>query len=174
MKSAFSLAVIGLLPLLLAWKAPEPSCAFVRSKHHPSAEKLVREFLKRDYAGEMLSANAWWNSAMLCPGHIPGWDTSTVIASYSIQSKRVGNTQARFSVRYDCLGTLSTDGSFEVGEGPQISEFVLRKTPFGWRIEEPVDNQHIQIDVALAHPYLTDESRRRLKTSAGNFAGKMP
>jgi hypothetical protein len=141
-KARFALLLFCAWPFLHGWTPPEDSCLFRRVKRHSYAETLLQEYLKRDFQGQFTSWSDWHASALLCPGHEPGWDSSTIVASYSIGVPRQSRETYSVPVTYQKLGAAWSDGGFEEGVERETVAFVLMRTPFGWRIVEPQQNPH--------------------------------
>ncbi|HEY9899862.1 MAG TPA: hypothetical protein V6D00_11820 [Pantanalinema sp.] len=161
--------LVGVLPLLVAWKAPENSCDFVAKPHHPDPHKLMQEYLRRDFRGDFTSANAWFDSAIMCPGHVPGWDAATIVASYSIRDSRIDRDTAHLTVDYLQLGTTWSDGGVKIDPGKRTIRFKLEKTPFGWRLENHFNNWHISLPSALGTSKIKPNDRKRLEATAARL-----
>lgn len=164
-RKRLALLLLGILtfPLLQGWTPPEESCEFQRVHAHPDAMALVREYVRRDFNGEFTSASQWFNGALLCPGHVPGWDVATIVASYSIGVARPGKGALSIPVTYRILGTTWFDSQIAEDVRRETVTFVLEKTPFGWRIVEPQQNQHVSPQTLLNAPEFSKEGRRRLQ-----------
>ncbi|MNR89313.1 hypothetical protein D3C72_202780 [compost metagenome] len=164
-RKQLALLLLGILtvPLLQGWTPPEESCEFRRVKAHPDPQALLREYLRRDFNGEFTSANQWQMGALLCPGHEPGWDSATIVASYSIGVAVPGKKVRSFPVTYQILGSTWSDGSIKEEPRRERIVFVLVQTPYGWRIAEPQQNQHLDPRTLLNEPMYSSEGRRHLQ-----------
>ncbi|MNK80770.1 hypothetical protein D3C87_1004950 [compost metagenome] len=164
-RKRLALLLLGSLtvPLLQGWTPPEESCDFQRVKAHPDPKALLREYLRRDFSGEFESASPWKMGALLCPGHGPGWDSATIVASYSIGVAPPGKKVLSFPVTYQILGATWSDGSIEEGTRRERVVFVLVQTPYGWRIAEPQQNPHVDPRMLLNAPMYSSDGRRQLQ-----------
>jgi hypothetical protein len=121
-------------------------CTIDTNRVHPDPSKLVAEFLRRDAAGQFTATNAWDASAFECPGHMPGWDGSTVITAYSLEPLSVGPDTARYTVRYQVFGSLDDDSvgvGLRILPSTELDTFVVVRTPYGWRIALPIIDPHL-------------------------------
>jgi hypothetical protein len=156
---------------------PDSTCGFVSEQHHTDAAALVKEYLRRDGAGEWLmhGATHWLATAMMCPDHRPGWDAATLVSGFDITPLTADDTSAAFEVRYSRIGPLSQDSvSFYLIEEPGIESdtFITLKTQYGWRIQTPVIHAHILPRTALdSVPRLQPRSRTRIAELIGKRAG---
>ena len=144
-------------------------CDMVATQANPQPFGLVREYLRRDEIGEFTSTSRWHEEAVTCPGHLPGWDAVTVVTASRIQSLTLGPDTARYAVTYDILGELDDDSTgpngLRVARRAELDTFVVLRTPFGWRIDMPVINPHVSLDVAHRFP-LKSHDRRVLDSLA--------
>jgi hypothetical protein len=126
---------------------------------------LLHEFVRRDAEGDFLRTNDWYGTAVMCPGHVPGWDEATLILGYQATSLEETDTLSLFEVRYEEAGTLTQDerGMF-LREEQQVTTdtFRLLKTAYGWRIESPIQHQRIMPKAALGLNRMHPASRARL------------
>jgi hypothetical protein len=90
---------------------PDSTCGLSSSADHANPAELVAEYLRRDGAGEFLRRSEWLAGALMCPGHVPGWDESTLISGHEVKALTVDDTSAAFEVRYARLGLLSQDSA---------------------------------------------------------------
>lgn len=77
----------------------------------------------------------------LCPGFQGGGDSFEVIKKFNIVKEKRGNDTVEFVVKFEKLGTITSGGS-SVGLNSFIGDvkieevkYMLRKTPYGWRID---------------------------------------
>jgi len=135
----------------------------VKDYRHPDPSGLVNEYLKRDGNGEFMQSNPWKNSALLHTMQ-PGWDQSTLISGYEIDILSIDSTRAVYDVIYHVIARISQniDGPFLIfNPNKKITRFELKNTPWGWRIAEPNQHQHILPNVIIGR--LPEEDQKKLK-----------
>ena len=121
-------------------------CGFVQAVQTWAPRELLDEYLKRDGQGDFTSEDPWLDSALTCPGHLPGWDMSTIIKEYSVAARDTLGDTVSFVVTYRTAGGLSSDNKFYPATSDskvQTATFTVIKTDWGWRIDGPQVNQHI-------------------------------
>jgi hypothetical protein len=116
-------------------------CGLLRERAHEDPALLVREYARYDALGHFLVPSAWFDGAVLCPGHVPAADSVDVIARYFIEPALVDADTALVRVRYERLGALpggavGTD-AFVSAPAELTHEFTLAETTWGWRIVQP-------------------------------------
>ena len=133
----------------------ETSCQFSKIMAHPDPRRLGDEFLLKDAAGLFLSSNAWFDGATDCPGHEPGPDTHTAIASYTTSPISSSDTLVVIAVSYQVLGEVHADAQdssvFEEHGRQLIDTLVIHRTPYGWRVRSPALWLRVLIDSAFAY-----------------------
>ena len=129
-------------------------------------EALIREYIARDGRGERLRASAWFSDRVQWPVE-PGWDESTVVASYSIERVAADSQSVRCRVVQRTLGFVSaTDSAFlTFRESPSTDTVIFQATAtsLGWRLVGPRYNPHVSLAAAIADSSLENGSRRRQK-----------
>jgi hypothetical protein len=130
----------------------EPGCGIVREDLHLAPEALIRDFVRRDRAGEFMRTSAWLERATLCPVHLGGPDTFKIASRWKI--KRAG--PRRFRVTYFIEGTVDyrqVDGKLRSFFHPvkktleEDSEVV--QTPWGWKMATPWNDAKVSAAAAL-------------------------
>ena len=142
-----------------AARRPADSVRFVE----PTA--LVREYARRDAAGESLSASFWVPSAPAWANE-PGWNAFTVIRGYSVAPAVVTGDSALVAVTYSRLGPVAHFGGpalhFVLDSATETVVFALRRTGGGWKITAPDLDKHVLIERALELKTLMDSTQRLL------------
>lgn len=149
--------------------ADSAGCGLRAVVAHPDPAVLVNQYLARDGAGEFTESSAWLNSAMACPGHAPGWDGFTLITGYEQKALAEGPDTARFMISYTRHGYLEQDSAgfvIRAEPGTERDTVVAIRTPFGWRIGDPVVEPHVLPAAALARFKLGPAERKTLTTLA--------
>ncbi|MFH2025210.1 MAG: hypothetical protein ABIK30_05215, partial [bacterium] len=135
----------------------------VKEFHHPDPGKLINEYLKRDAAGDFMRSNPWYVTAKLHPMQL-GWDQSTLISGYEIDTLLIDSTQAVYDVTYHVIARRRQNihGPYLIfGPCEKVTRFKLEKTSWGWRIAKPNQHQHILPNVIMDR--LPDEDQEKLK-----------
>lgn len=115
-------------------------------------DSLVAEFLARDGQGAFTQSNPWLDTALACPGQVPGWDGFTLVTGNSTRIISRAFDSIAVEVTYARRGFLDQDSTgFIVREAPspEVDTFVVIQTPFGWRISAPVQEPHLLKAAAL-------------------------
>lgn len=120
-----------------------PSAGMVKRDLKLDPSHLVKEYVRKDAAGEFLGTNDWWNAAVTCPDCMGGPDTFTLISGYKIRKIN----QLEFEVEYRVEGTLSNE-SFLPDKKVEKSKFALTKTRWGYKLHE-WSYQMVRADIAL-------------------------
>jgi hypothetical protein len=140
-------------------RRPSDSVRFVE----PTA--LVKEYARRDAAGEPLSASFWVPSAPAWANE-PGWNAFTVIRGYSVAPAVVTGDSALVAVTYSQLGQVAHSGGpglhFVLDSATETVVFALRRTGGGWKITAPDLDKHVLIERALELKTLMDSTQRLL------------
>lgn len=138
-----------------SWKPPsqtevraliaDPECAFQKRLLNGDPRKLIEDYLLHDFQGAYLGSESAQslNDEMLCPSHVPGFDTTYLVKGYRMAFADVGSEASTVRVEYEVVGkaTGASEGgesylAFEPGGRPLTEEFRLIHTAFGWRIDE--------------------------------------
>ena len=123
-----------------AWE--EEGCEMEKVDLKLEPEALVREFLRRDQAGDFTSSNDWLPKAVVCPGHLGGPDSSTVVSEAKVAATTSAADIANFTVTYTVLGVVSSGGAdgnqrtFDPKPETRKSAFVAIRTPSGWKLRD--------------------------------------
>jgi hypothetical protein len=129
-------------------------CEFLATRINEDAYRLVEEYVRRDSQGAFLATNRWLDSAYLCPGHLPGPDAFTAISTTTITELDRSDSLVRYFVRSTQLGDMTQDSIgfiFGPRSGTAADTFVVRQTPYGWRIESPQLPDRVSVDWILSH-----------------------
>ena len=134
---------------------------------------LVREYVKRDAAGERLGSNSWFFDAVTWEIE-PGYESYTVIRGYTVdRPKAIEGSPARITVRYDVIGWIAPVGAewvFMEQVGEEVFEFKVLRTDTGWRIDAPQIDQHVLAEVAASRPSRAPEDAARMRQLAAEAA----
>jgi hypothetical protein len=133
--------------------SPDNHCAFDSTANHSDAAGLVREYVQRDVQGAFLRSDAWFNSAVECPGHERSASDYIVVASSDVVPITESGDSARVGVRYRLLGAASPDG-YRPDLKTVTDTVKLARTRFGWRIVH-APTPHVTVDVAKKHQTFT-------------------
>lgn len=114
----------------------DTDCDFIKKMDHPDARVLVEEFVRRDSQDELMGSDPWFNSAVLCPGHEPGYDSKHVIREYSIKAEGSGPKFSTYVISYDVLGDLDASG-FRESQRIEKRQAYATQTEYGWRLSSP-------------------------------------
>ena len=158
----------------------DPECRFIRTNQVADPQALVSEYVRRTDDGQFLSRwegvqdhagpawIAWLESAVTCPGRLLLQPTPPQIAPviisgrYSVGVARLSGDRAIVPVRYHELGRLEF-GKFSVARRQHDINIVVRKTPWGWRIEYPATSQRVSVDAALSRIHLLRATQEQLE-----------
>jgi hypothetical protein len=77
-------------------------------------------------------------------------------------SARLVGDRALVPVQYHELGRLEV-GKFSAAQGEHEINVVVRKTPWGWRIDDPATSQRISVDAALSRIHLSPATQQQLE-----------
>ena len=113
----------------------ERSCDFAKVMSHLDPAVLLREQLRRDAAAELTHSQPWFDTAVDCPGHLPGPDAYTLIARYAMGPVTVSGDSAWATVTFWRLGTVwpGTD-HFQADTATVRQTVRLWHSPYGWRL----------------------------------------
>lgn len=101
--------------------------------HHPTAESLVVELVRRARTGSFDRAGDWLPTATLCPGVEPGYDTFFVLDDVRIEWLFLHTDTAVVVLHSRQLGTY--DGAFRIDVTERADTLVVLRTRAGWRFE---------------------------------------
>jgi hypothetical protein len=122
-------------------------CGLFRERAHEDPEMLVREYARYDAMGHFLTPSAWFEGAVLCPGHTRFEEAITVIARYYVEPLHVTADSALLTVHYDRLGELvpapGDSLAFVADERTVTHTFTLVPTQWGWRIVRLPRQRHV-------------------------------
>jgi len=165
-------------PSAMYWTDPE--CRFVRTNQFADPQELVSDYVRRTNDGQFVSRwegvqghpgpewIAWLESVVMCPGRLllqptpPQVAPVIIVARYSVGAARVSEDRATVQVQYQELGKLEL-GRFIAGRGQSHFDMVMRKTPWGWRINDPATPQRISVDAALSGVHLSTATQQQLE-----------
>lgn len=117
-----------------------------------SPDSLVAGYLARDDRGEFMQADPWLDSALTCPGQRPQWDGYTLVAGQTSRILSRTFDSLAVEVQYDRRGFLDPDSTglvLNASSAAEVDTFVVVQTPFGWRIDRPVQEPHLLPAAAL-------------------------
>lgn len=155
-------------PATVAEKAPSAGAGSVASVSVP--ESLVKEFVRRDAAGERLRASPWFDSVVTEADEEGGYDSFTAIKQYQVG---VAGDTVKVLVQYVILGAMQqvVDGEKTTGmrliPNDSIANEVFSVVRQGgqWKIVTPEIDQHVLASAILTNttlPVLSAEDRQRL------------
>ena len=128
---------------------------------------LVREYVRRDAAGERLRGEPWFQDVVTWPME-PAYDSFSVIRSYTVvPPKSIAGSPASITVRYDRIGWAFPEVGrlrFVAQWLPQAVVFVVVRTEEGWRIDAPQFSQKVLAEVAAATGAFSDEDTARIRS----------
>ncbi|CAN5559621.1 hypothetical protein BH09VER1_BH09VER1_38630 [soil metagenome] len=157
---ALLLAISGLNELALA-ESPYPS--------FPAG--VMAAYLNEDAAGSGWSSETFprliryavWPEA-------PGWDTVTVITSFSIGDAKVSGSKAKIRVSYNVLGQLAND-TFKKAPATETVTYSLSKAVGKWVVEEPQLMPHIAVADVIRLSKARETPTAELKVSLKELQG---
>jgi hypothetical protein len=113
-------------------------CDLSRTVAHPNPDTLLREFVRRDSAGQFTASNEWFNRAVDCPGHEPGPDVATTVRRYELRELSRTDSMLQTEVRWERTGNAASGAS-----GTYAETLSVVRTPYGWRIRSPALNPKV-------------------------------
>jgi len=156
---------------------------FVRSDQFGDPAALVAEYVRRAADGQFVSLwrsaqnhpgpewTAWRESAVTCAGRLPLYSApvrsvavapTIIIASYALGEVRMRHDSAVVEVQYRELERLAPGGVFVAAARLRKSAFVVRRTPWGWRIDNPGPDERVLARAALARIHLSTPVQQQL------------
>jgi hypothetical protein len=129
---------------------------------------LVKEYVKRDANGERLQAEPWFQQVVTWPEE-PGYDSYTVIRSYSVERPTIQGSPAKILVRYDVIGWVQWQDGEQVFLDQEMSQaitFVVVRDDNGWRIDGPQFGQRVLAEIAAACQALSAEDTAHIRELA--------
>jgi hypothetical protein len=122
---------------------------------------LVRQYVKRDGAGERLGPAPWFEEVVTWPQD-PAYDSATVIRQYTVQPPpTIHGSPAKIEVRYEVIGWIVPGKEhlgFIPGDKIEVFTFVVVRDDVGWRIQEPQIDQHVLAEVAAARKLTPEDA----------------
>ena len=115
-------------------------CELATALAHDDAEALVREFVRRDAAGEFTATSAWFAAAVDCPGHEGAPDTATEARDPRVRVLLRATDSLRAEVRWERLAVGDA-----VMHDTEVDTIIAVRTPYGWRIRSPALNPHVPV-----------------------------
>lgn len=130
---------------------------------------VVAAYLNEDAAGSGWSSETFprliryavWPDA-------PGWDTVTVIKSFSILDTAVSGHKAKVKVVYSVLGQLGND-TFKKAISSEAVTYSLSLANGKWTIEEPQLMPHIAVGDVIRLSKARENQTPELKVSLGEL-----
>lgn len=125
----------------------------VKQYYHPNPNLLISEYLERDFKGEFLKQNEWFNTAMLRPLTVPAWDKATLIEKYDVDTVIINNNSASIKVTYYKIADIlqNKNGPYlSFSKNIESKIFNLQLTTYGWRICPPSINPHVSYEYIKA------------------------
>lgn len=117
--------------------------------------ELALHFLKLEFEGAGLSSDSYKKSGIaefIVPGEYksPAWDKVVLINKYEIDKMTQTSDQATVTVKYDVIGSLSTE--LTIKRQKKNYTFTFKREGQRWFMIEPYDLcQHISISTAITH-----------------------
>ena len=99
---------------------------------HSNPDTLLREFVRRDSAGQFTASTSWFNGAVDCPGHEPGPDAATMVRGYALRELARTDSMVQSEVRWERAGNVPPAGADVL-----VETLAVVRTPYGWRIHSP-------------------------------------
>jgi hypothetical protein len=130
----------------------------------PDPAALMREYARRDAAGERLATSSWFSDVAEWQDE-PGWDAYTVIRSYDIAPATIMGDSASVRITYRRAGEMESGAQaleFVPDTGTESVLFALHRSDGSWKITAPQINQHVLIERVLKIKPLADSTRRLL------------
>jgi hypothetical protein len=127
-------------------------CRMMGALTDDGADTLLAGYLARDGRGDFARPDPWLDTALTCPGQVPQWDGFTLVAGERNRVVARAFDSVAVEVTYDRRGFLDRDSTgFVVRPAPsaEVDTFVVVQTPFGWRIDRPVQEPHLLPAAAL-------------------------
>jgi len=119
-------------------EADTVGCEFAPTSGYPDGEALLREFVRRDAAGEFARTSAWFASATSCPGHEPAPHAAVMARNPRLRVLARAPDLLRAEVLWDRLMV----GDAKV-PGTEVDTLIALRTPYGWRVRSPVLVPHV-------------------------------
>jgi hypothetical protein len=141
----------------------------VKRNLHPNPSLLLSEYLKRDSKGEFLKQNEWFDTALLKPFIVPGWDAATLIEKYDVDTIEIDSNFASFNVTYYKIADIlqNKNGQYlSFSKKTELKKYNLQLTKYGWRISPPYVNPHV------SYKYITSILPVNYKDSLNIFLSK--
>ena len=113
-------------------------CELAAAPAHADGEALVREFVRRDAAGEFTAASPWFTGAVDCPGHEPAPDAATMARDPRVRVLSRAADSVRAEVRWERLSVGEAERP-----GTEVDTLTAVRTPYGWRVRSPALNPHV-------------------------------
>ena len=100
---------------------------------HSDPDSLLREFVRRDSAGQFTQSSEWFNHAVDCPGHEPGPDAAAAIRGVTIRNLGRDSTTLRAEARWERASE----------SGALVETLTVVRTAYGWRVQSPALNPKV-------------------------------
>ncbi|HEV2135165.1 MAG TPA: hypothetical protein VGR47_13100 [Terracidiphilus sp.] len=157
----YSLRTMCSIALLLCFITPVEAQSRVATDDI-SPTSVVQKYCKLDLDGARLSSQNPYADAItaLATWPIePGWDTSVVVSSFEIVSRKLGPKESTVTVRYIVLGNIFGAKITSSQQHKQLVTFTLTKSSTGWLIERPLIAPHVSVSAAISalNSLLSDE-----------------
>ena len=128
-------------------------CPMDTVARHADAVQLVRDWVHRDAAGQMVSPHSWAAGALTCV-EVATSDQLSVITGYEVRPLSATNDSVRVLVRYrrravpgyDDAGALT---HLVLESRESTDTVVVLRTRYGWRIDQIEGGAHLLPDAAL-------------------------
>jgi hypothetical protein len=115
-------------------------CELAAAPAHPDGEALVREFVRRDAAGEFTAGSAWFATAVDCPGHEAAPDAATLARDPRVRVIGRAADSVSAEVRWERVMVGDV-----VVPGTEVDTLTAVRTPYGWRVRSPALNPHVPV-----------------------------
>jgi hypothetical protein len=115
-------------------------CELSPARTHFDPDTLLREFVRRDSAGQFTASSDWFNGAVDCPGHESGPDVATTVRSYELRELARTDSIVRTEVRWERSREKGAGAAATLAE-----TLAVIRTPYGWRIHSPALNPRVPV-----------------------------
>ena len=128
-------------------------CPIDTVARHADAVQLVREWVRHDAAGEMVSPDSWAAGALTCV-EVATSDQVAIITGYEVRPLSATNDSVRVLIRYQRRAVPGYDDAgalthLVLESRESTDTVVVIRTRYGWRIDQIEGGAHLLPDAAL-------------------------